>query len=819
MKTTRIVAAVAAFVAAAAFGETVIEGRWTVVYPEYPKEQPGMTRGFRDMAVVLSDVLGESVGAKVAVVAEGNEPKGPGRRFFMGGKFAEAAGLMPADFKGYDWGIAEKDGDIYFFGRDRVGSSPRYETRCVLPSALAASKFMTQEMGVLFVMPGRIGREVPKLKRLAVPKGFFRRGAVKTEFVCGYYCDYGFYMANGMYGAGATHTYSGHTYPNACPRAKYRDTHPEYFAKDEKGKPMWGGSDGCQAYCISNPDFLRLVYEELLRRYDAGADVCELGQNDGPAGRCRCESCRNLYGIGVNTNQDDRTVYGCTGDWREKLWLYHKEIAERIMRDRPGKLVQIISYGDTADPPKSFREFPPNVMIEVCSYSEEAMRKWDGYTVPHGFTYYVYNWGFYQLLGLTPKRSFAGLVRQMQRFHRYGMKGIYLCGFGEMFGMEGPQYWVFNHLIENPNANVRGALAQYYGGAFGPAAVPMKRFYEDLEAPLAEVEKLQSTKASDLVESTLKIKKGRTPIDALSIVYTPERVARMDSALKEAETTPGLSPKQARRLGLVRLEWNYVRNVGLIAYKYGKFREHPTKDACFEILGLLRERNAMIDGIYPGGKYRGLKDWPEIRLFGVASLDQIKVNGRLSAPIKVPLTWDVEKMLKYRMVPNEIMTPKERAAELRKAGVKPLTGFTMDAWTMKRPGVTFEPYPDGTGFKFGQGTNTHVRVSARIGAKQGLLPGKTYRISWLARWDDVNVKHPWHGFYFSATYDFWSDKRPMVEEPSEKKLSGTSNGWRRESIVMKVCDKPNFASEFTFRFWGGKDGVAEVRDVAIEEVE
>ena len=71
----------------------------------------------------------------------------------MGGKIAEAAGLMPSDFKGYDWGIAEKDGDIYFFGRDRAGSNPSYEMSCVIPSALAASKFMTQQMGVLFVMP------------------------------------------------------------------------------------------------------------------------------------------------------------------------------------------------------------------------------------------------------------------------------------------------------------------------------------------------------------------------------------------------------------------------------------------------------------------------------------------------------------------------------------------------------------------------------------------------------------------------------------------------------------------------------------------
>ena len=36
---------------------------------------------------------------------------------------------------------------------------------------------------------------------------------------------------------------------------------------------------------------------------------------------------------------------------------------------------------------------------------------------------------------------------------------------------------------------------------------------------------------------------------------------------------------------------------------------------------------------------------------------------------------------------------------------------------------------------------------------------------------------------------------------------------------MTICEIPRFTSEFTFRFWGGTDGVAEVRDVVFEEVE
>jgi hypothetical protein len=177
-------------------------------------------------------------------------------------------------------------------------------------------------------------------------------------------------------------------------------------------------------------------------------------------------------------------------------------------------------------------------------------------------------------------------------------------------------------------------------------------------------------------------------------------------------------------------------------------------------------------------------------------------------------------MTKYRIVPNEAMTPGERKAELKQAGLKPLTGFSMPQADRVKPGAFFEPYPDGIGFRFGQGTNWHVRAMAYIGAKQGLHPGKTYRISWLARWEHVNSTKPWQGFYFAANYEPWSKgKKPVVQEPVDVLHFGDSKGWTRESLVLKVCEKPGFHSEFTFRFWGGRDGIAEVRDVAIEAVE
>ena len=115
-----------------------------------------------------------------------------------------------------------------------------------------------------------------------------------------------------------------------------------------------------------------LIVDALKRRMDEGYEVVELGQNDGWQ-FCECEKCKAMGGPGAE-------YIG------EKLWRLHRDIAERLLKERPGKSVLIICYSATLKPPKTFRKFPANVMIELCHVSPEQLEEWKGYEVPLGFT-------------------------------------------------------------------------------------------------------------------------------------------------------------------------------------------------------------------------------------------------------------------------------------------------------------------------------------------------------------------------------------------------------------------------------------------------
>ena len=622
-------------------GAVKITSDWTIVEPRGNLVSGGVGQGIRMTCATFHDVIEEALGFDLPVTAaSGENIVKNGHCLYIGRVFAEKAGLLgkesgPTAMENlWDWTIAEHDGNIYFFGRDKPGARPTFCMGCVIPSALAAVEFMRKEMGVLFLMPGKVGREVPKLDKLLIPDRYRRSGSVKAPYQAGGgFQDYAYNLANAIYGSGSFHTYGGHTYPAACPREKYLETNPEYFARDRDGRPIVHPSPGCQAYCISNPEFQKMVYDELLRRYDEGADVCQLAQGDGPQGKCMCDACHRLYG---------------TDDWGEKIWRLHVDFAKRIQKDRPGKLVHIISYTDTVAPPKSIKEFPDNVIVEICDSREDNLRKWSQRRLPNGSTFYLYNWGYYIFHGYTPKRSVSEIVAQNARLNKFGMKGLYRCGYGELYGMEGPVYWVFNRLVENPNADVAAELATYYRGAFGPAAEPMRAFYEELEKPLSEIMRILTVKTSELVETNAKRTKLRNPITCLATIYTPDRIARMDEALKAAQLTDGLSPKNRRRLQLVRTEWKYVRNVGRIAYLYEDYRDSPKKRVRDEICDLVEERNRMIEKLFPDGKVRSIDGWEELKLFGYPNLEAFRQNGRLFGRIEEPLNWNVEEKRKER---------------------------------------------------------------------------------------------------------------------------------------------------------------------------
>ena len=643
---------------------------WEIVISD--PETSGVHANLWPMAERFARTVAEATGTRPAVRFAGQASAG-GHKFYMGEAFAEKAGVLPSDMKGWSNGIAEKDGNVYFFGRDvpgrrwAKGEWPTY-TKMVLPSARAMTRFLRRFAGVRFVMPDENGRAVPKLAKLTVPDGYADREDPEFDYMAGRTSTAFDDIARGHFGCGYYHTYGGHTYPVAVPIDRFSATHPEYFALSRDGRRTWGPTNGQTALCISNPEVEELILNEMLSRYDSGAEVCQLGTQDGSS-HCWCEKCRALYGTG--------------DDWCEKHWLFHRHLAERIERLRPGKIVHMLCYDITREPPKTFRKFPSNAMVELCGYREADFAKWRDYEVPHGFTVYVYFWGNYPQPGFVGRHSFAFLADNARRFLRNGVRGIFRCGYGDLYGLEGPGYYVFNGLMSDPEAPVDGLVAEYCKAAFGPASVPMQRFYDTQDERLRALDRIDEGFAASCGNGLGRYLKARTKNngDLHAWAYSPDTIRALENCLAKAEKTAGLSDKEKRRIGLVRREFDYAKAMGMIGVLYGAYRLNPTQ-ASFDALAeaILARKKAML-GLSDGkGGAIEFPGWPELKMLNGGGVwggtYWLQWNGRLSATMGAPLNWDVEFMRKKGVLPGASFKTAEAA---RAAGAVDLDGYVANA--------------------------------------------------------------------------------------------------------------------------------------------
>ena len=640
-----------AVVLGAAAAEAVALGpKWEVVIPVY--ERSGIAGAIGKTAVAFTNAVHEATGWSLRVVdAKRHRPDVPA--VFLGEAAAQGAGLLPEKpLAGFSNVIAEKGGSVYLFGHDRaLHKKPGSNTHktAPIPTIKAVARFMETFMDVRFLAPGDVGMDVPARTAIEVPDGLFSRedppleyGPVPTAPSPLY--DY----ANNIFYSGRYYSYGGHTYPKACPPSKYFKDHPEYFGL--VGGRRVGTDEKNPTLCISNPDVQQLIVDELERRMDDGADVVQLAQQDGWQ-FCECENCKAFGGPGAE-------YIG------EKLWILHRQIAERILKERPGKAVNIICYSATLQPPKTFRKFPSNVMVELCHLSRKQLDEWKNYEVPLGFVAYIYMWGSYQPLGFCPKRSWMRCHDFAKLMIDGGIRGVYRCGYGELFGMEGPAYYVFNRTLSGGEVDVCATVEEYCRRAFGEeAAAPMFEFFETFDRRLRGINLMEGDLDAGALRPTKDYREAYD-VDAqaqIAYVFSPNVLERMEWKLKTAERCVKTA-KQKKRIELVRTEFAYVKNLAQTVTAYAAYRTTPTMGTLAAVLDLVEARNRYLDSVltvkddrpqYGGIRARSIEGWPEVRLFNYAPRDLIFTNGRLLATLGSPFGWDPESVRKSGVLPGK----------------------------------------------------------------------------------------------------------------------------------------------------------------------
>ncbi len=607
-----------------------------IVFPDHVKPEDGGNI-LKLTAYKIRNALKNSVGADLWVLNESKLPKDR-KAIFLGNTLAaEKNGIDLSGLQEYDSIIEEKDGNLFLIGRDvpNFGKLPPKANSWLysnfrVPSLKAAVFFLEEFCDVRFLLPGDAGTEYGKKKKIMIPAGFrkvIRPGIISFH---GYWGDLFYAYSQNYFGDGNVRYFSGgHTYYQAVPAKKYFAGHPEYFA-------MFNGirSGNGNHLCISNPKVQDLIYQQMLQSLDSGADITPLAQTDAYR-PCECASCQK---------------YGNTGDPGEKLWILHRQLAERLMKDRPGKKVLILSYQATVNPPATFDSFPDNTIIQLTRYSEKHFQLWSQVKLKNPFFVYVYNWGAYHHPGNTPMRTPEYCASQIRTFKKYGVNGYFHCGIGQLWGLNGPVFYVYGKLLNQPERDEKQIFEEYCDRTYGPAAKPMKQFFRTLYRRIGLYDQLQRT---DTAIEGITTGVPEDPKPVIAFLYPPSVLKDLENHLAQAEKL-ARTKKYQDRLILTRIEFDYVKNLAETVHYYYAYQLAPTENNFTQLADSLKQRETMLDQWFDAkGQKKKIKEWPTLHILGGASRLILQNNGWWRGAIGAPFNWNADQVAKIRKMPRK----------------------------------------------------------------------------------------------------------------------------------------------------------------------
>lgn len=264
-----------------------------------------------------------------------------------------------------------------------------------------------------------------------------------------------------------------HTFASLVPPDKYFQDHPEYFSLVD------GARRPHAQLCLTNPDVLRISIETVrgwMRDYP-DATIFSVSQND-TTGWCECDNCSRV-------EQEEGGAHS------GPLLRFVNSVAEAVEPDHPGKLIDTLAYWYTEDPPSKVRP-RPNVRIRLCPigaceahpydqcpydvYFLRHLQAWSQITSQLYIWHYNTNFSNY----LLPFPDFDQLASSIPLYARHGVVGMFMEGAAPpgVASDEALRSYVMAKLLWDSSADVRQAIDEFHAAYYGPAARPMRAYFD-----------------------------------------------------------------------------------------------------------------------------------------------------------------------------------------------------------------------------------------------------------------------------------------------------------------------------------------------------
>ena len=282
---------------------------------------------------------------------------------------------------------------------------------------------------------------------------------------------------------------------NAVHAKHFEKRRPELFAKGYAKESL------PPQLCYTSKALVRQVAQDARDYFDQDGyryEVCAI--RPGPiwgknyfsvepmdnAAFCLCEECKKWYPPKEGARRNPFFGHGRNSDYK---FNFVNRVAKEVRKTHPDKYIVTLAYGATLVHPKRV-QLEPNVAVFFCfdcnrmvyataayEFEIQCLRDW----VAKEPNRPMYLWLYYTFPNEVAANGqwfcFPGFFahkigEQMKLFHKLGLRGMFHCGYGQEV-----EAYVTYKLMDDVTRDVDTLLEEYFGGVYGPAADPLKKFY------------------------------------------------------------------------------------------------------------------------------------------------------------------------------------------------------------------------------------------------------------------------------------------------------------------------------------------------------
>lgn len=324
-----------------------------------------------------------------------------------------------------------------------------------------------------------------------------------------------------------------HTFQTLIPPEKYFEKHPEYFA-------LRGNIRVPEQLCLSNPDVLKIVIDELRKRIAENPDakIWSVSQNDNYS-FCQCKDCSKIDSI-------EGSPSGSIINFVNK-----------IAREFPDKIISTLAYQYSRKPPKNIKP-EKNVNIMFCSIecfrskpleedstSKEFINDLIGWTK---LTDNIFMWDYVVQFSnlISPFPNIRVLQPNIQLFAKHKIKMMFQQGAGKRNATEFGELrtYLIAKLLWNPYINVDSVMNDFLYGYYGKAGKFIREYIDLMH--------------NALIKSKHNLWIYSNPVEQMKYFLTPELIKKYNELFDKAEKAVANKNEILKRVKIARLPLIYA---------------------------------------------------------------------------------------------------------------------------------------------------------------------------------------------------------------------------------------------------------------------